>query len=80
MRDYEIRATKLIVAPEGEQVYSEMCTAVEIKDEAAGEFVLVSQTGRTDIGQVAISPEEWPKIRDAIDRMISQCRGVTSDV
>jgi hypothetical protein len=80
MRDYEIRATKLIVAPEGEQVYSEMCTSVEIKDEAAGEFVLVSQTGRTDFGEVAISPEEWPKIRDAIDRMISQCRGGTIDV
>ena len=79
MRDYEIRTIKLIVAPEGEQVYSEMVTSVEIKDEAAGEFVMVSQSGRIDIGQVAISPEEWPTIRDAIDRMISQCRG-TCDV
>jgi hypothetical protein len=75
MRDYEIRATKLIVAPEGEQVYSEMVTSVEIKDEAAGEFVMVSQSGRTDIGKIAISPEEWPALRDAINRMISQCRG-----
>ena len=75
MRDYEIRATKLIVAPECEQIYSEMVTSVEIKDEAAGEFVMVSQSGRTDIGQIAISPEEWPTIREAIDRMIAQCRG-----
>jgi hypothetical protein len=75
MRDYEIRATKLIVAPEGEQVFSEMCTSVEIKDEAAGEFVMLSQSGRTDLGKIAISPEEWPALRDAIDRMIAQCRG-----
>ncbi len=75
MRDYEIRATKLVVAPKGEEVYFEMATSVEIKDEAAGEFVMVSQSGRTDIGQIAISPEEWPALKDAIDRMIAQCRG-----
>jgi hypothetical protein len=74
MRDYEIRTTKLVVAPRGDQVYSEMATSVEIKDEAAGEFVMVSQSGRTDIGQLAIDIDEWPALRDAIDRMIAQCR------
>jgi len=75
MRDYEIRATKLVVAPKGEEVYSEMCTFVELTDEAAGEFVMVSQSGRTDLGKIAISPEEWPALKDAINRMILQCRG-----
>jgi len=75
MRDYEIRTTKLVVSPKGEEVYSEMCTFVELTDEAAGEFVMVSQSGRTDIGKIAISPEEWPALRDAINRMIAQCRG-----
>jgi len=75
MRDYEIRAIKLIVSPVGEDIFSEMVTCVEIQDEAAGEFVIVSQTGRDDIGRIAISPEEWGKIRDAIDEQISQCRG-----
>ena len=74
MRDYEIRTTKMVVAPRGDQVYSEMATWVEVKDEARGEFVMLTQSGRTDTGQIAISPDEWPSIRVAIDRMIAQCR------
>ena len=75
MRDYEIRTTKLVVAPRGDQVYSEMATWVEVKDEAGGEFVMLTQSGRTDVGQIAIDTDEWPALRDAIDRMIAQCRG-----
>lgn len=75
MREYETRAIKLTVGPVGADLFSEMITSVEIKDEAAGEFVVVSQIGRTDIGQIAISPEEWKKVRDAIDEQIAQCRG-----
>ena len=75
MRDYEIRTTKLVVAPRGDQVYSEMATWVEVKDEARGEFVMLTQSGRTDAGQIAIDTDEWPALRDAIDRMIAQCRG-----
>ena len=75
MRDYEIRTTKLVVAPQGDQVYSEMATWVEVKDEASCEFVMLTQSGRTDNGQIAISPEEWPELRSAIDRMIAVCRG-----
>jgi hypothetical protein len=74
MRDYEIRTTKLVVAPRGDQVYSEMATWVEVKDEAGGEFVMLTQSGRTDTGQIAIDVDEWPALRDAIDRMIAQCR------
>ena len=74
MRDYEIRTTKLVVAPRGDQVYSEMATWVEVKDEARGEFVMLTQSGRTDAGQIAIDTDEWPALRDAIDRMIAQCR------
>jgi hypothetical protein len=75
MRKFEVRTTKLVVAPKGEQVFSEMATWVEIKDDAAGEFVMVTQSGRTDVGQIAIDTDEWPALRDAIDRMIAQCRG-----
>lgn len=74
MRKFEVRTTKLVVAPKGEQVFSEMATWVEIKDDAAGEFVMVTQSGRTDVGQIAIDVDEWPALRDAIDRMIAQCR------
>lgn len=51
-----------------------MATTVEIIDEAAGEFVVVEQHGRTGIGKIMINPEEWPAIRRAIDRMIRECR------
>lgn len=51
-----------------------MATTVAICDEAAGEFVEVTQHGRVDIGKIQINPEEWPSLREAIDRMIKACR------
>jgi hypothetical protein len=33
----------------------------------------VEQSGRTDLGKIAINPGEWPAIRDAIDRMFAVC-------
>ena len=36
----------------------------------------VEQAGRTDVGKIAINPEEWPAIREAIDSMIAQCGDV----
>lgn len=73
-KHYEIRTTALTVAPEGEPTFSEMATTVAICDEAAGEFVEVTQHGRVDIGKIQINPEEWPVIREAIDRLIYECR------
>lgn len=74
MTTYEIRTTAMTVAPVGQATYSEMATEIEICDEAAGEFVIVSQHGRIDIGKIMINPEEWPSLRSAIDRMIKACR------
>jgi len=71
---YESRVTAITVAPENEPVFSEMATTVSIEDEAAGEFVVVEQVGRTDIGKIGIEPEQWPALRAAIDQMIAQCR------
>ena len=71
---YETRVAKLVVLPVGQATYSEMATEIEICDEAAGEFVEVAQHGRVDIGKIQINPEEWPSLREAIDRMIKACR------
>lgn len=71
---YETRVTALVVLPVGQPTFSEMATTVEICDEAAGEFVEVKQRGRIDIGKIQINPEEWPALRDAIDRLIAECR------
>ena len=71
---YETRTTSVTVYPEGESMYSEMATKIEIADEAAGEFVEVSQSGMSDIGKIAINPEEWEELREAISSMIQVCR------
>jgi len=73
---YDIRTTCVTVAPEREPLFSEMATKVQIVDEAAGEYVEVCQSGREDLGKIAISSEEWPALRDAIDMMIKDCREV----
>lgn len=72
--DYETRTLSILVAPKDQPTFSEYATEIKIVDEAAGEFLEVSQTGRTDLGKIAINPEEWPTLRDAIDRMMKECR------
>ena len=59
-----------------EPVFSEQATHIEIDDEAAGEFIKVSQEGgHTDIAKfVTFDREEWIVVRDAIDCMMNQCR------
>ncbi len=73
---YETRVTQMFVLPKTEPIFSEMATQVSIVDEAAGEYVEVKQTGRTDLGKIAIDPEEWPMLKCAIDTLIAECRGV----
>lgn len=68
---YEQRITSITVAPAGDGTYSDDATRIDLIDEGAGEFVSVEQ----DSGSVRIDPEEWPAIREAIDRMIAEARG-----
>lgn len=74
MTNYETRTTSMTVAPKGEPLFSEQATAVTIVDESGGEFVEVCQSGRSDLGKIAINPEEWPALREAIQVMIENCR------
>lgn len=71
---YETRVTRLTVVPQGEPIYGELATHVEIVDEAAGEFVEISKTTLVGREVVGIDPVEWPALRDAIQKMISECR------
>lgn len=78
MKQYDIITTRLTVVPEGEPIYSEMATHVEMQDEAAGPFVELIQVGK--IGEagrnvVRIDAGEWPAIRGAIDQMIDDLIG-----
>jgi hypothetical protein len=71
--EYQTHAMSLIVKPKGETIFSEMATTVRIESEGDGCYVEVEQSGRTDLGKIAINPGEWPAIRDAIDRMFAVC-------
>jgi len=64
------RQTKWTVYPEGDEnkLYSEHATYIEIVDESGGEFVEVTQSGKT----VQINPEEWPEIWNTIGIAIKQ--------
>ena len=68
----QARVTRIVVVPSDEPIYSERATTVEITDEAAGEFVEVSQ----EVGKIQLSPEEWPALRRAINRLVRDCRDV----
>lgn len=70
MSEYRRIVTAFVVVPENEPIYSERATQIKIEDEAAGPFVVVSQ----EEGRIAIDPEEWPAIRDAIETMMARAK------
>lgn len=75
--DYEVRVLKVMVAMPGEAIFSETATTVEIVDEAAGEYVKVSQSKyeKDDETQyIHFSTDEWPAIKSAVDFMVNECR------
>lgn len=74
MSKYIQKITKITVLPENDPIFSELATTIEIDDEAAGEYVRVVQYHRHDDGTVCFDREEWPVIRDAIDKLIAECR------
>jgi hypothetical protein len=75
MKKPETRVTQLVVCPPCEPLFTEMATTLQIKDESAGEFVEISQSG-PELGKIWINPEVWPAVRAAINRLIRQCRDV----
>jgi hypothetical protein len=72
---YVHRVVELAVGPEGCDLCDAAVTRVRIEDEAAGEFVVVTQQRDDNSNQnIAIAHDEWPAIMDAIDRMVKACR------
>ena len=51
---------------------SETATEIEIVDEGAGDFVTVYQDASTKNGLVAITPEEWPTLKIAIEAALAE--------
>lgn len=69
---YETRTMQVIVVPEGYDSFSEYATSITIVDEGDGEFLEMQQHREQD--KIKIDKNEWPAIRDAIDKMIGECR------
>lgn len=75
MKPYIERVIKVVVLPDGEPIFSEHATEIEIQDEAGGEFVVVRQTyGSEGKNEIRLTDEEWPMVRAAIDRMMARCQ------
>ena len=51
---------------------SEQATEIEIVDEGAGDFVTLYQDTSTKNGLVAITPEEWPTLKNAIEAALAE--------
>jgi hypothetical protein len=72
---YETRTLKIAVCIKGEAIFHEGTTEIEIVDEAAGEFLKITQSNEeVEPGVIKIDPHEWPMLKAAIDRMIKECR------
>ena len=77
--EYEARITRVTVLPKNDDLCSERATEISIEDEYGGEFVVVRQNGNHALnGEVRIDPEEWPKLWEEIDRMVSRCSQIKS--
>jgi hypothetical protein len=73
--EYETRILKIAVGVKGEPIFHEGATEIEIVDEAAGEFLKVTQSAEeVEPGTIWIDPTEWTHIRAAIDKMVKECR------
>jgi len=74
-RQIESRPRAWIVAPMGHPQYSEQVTHVDIEDDAGGEFVVVRQsTDEHGPQRVSFDPDEWPVLRQTIDKAMAICR------
>ena len=74
MKELISRVIAMAVLPKDEPIFSERCTEIKIIDESGGEFIEVSQHGHVELGKIQIAPEEWPALRETIERMIAECR------
>lgn len=59
----------LVILPKGDSLFSERAIIVGMEDDAGGPYVVVKQ----ERGEIALDPEEWPLVREAIERMLRSC-------
>lgn len=73
--DYEARVLEILVAPKGENIFCEAGTTIRIEDEAAGEFISVSQDSEFNKpGEIRWDKEEWEVMKKSLNYMFNQLR------
>ncbi len=71
--NYHTRVTRLTISQPGEPIFSDQTIHIEIEDEAAGEYVKISQQSDHRDAQdqsVCITPDEWPAVFDAVESLL----------
>ena len=72
---YQTRTLKIAVGVKGEPIFHEGATEIEIIDEAAGEFLKITQSmDNVEPGVIKIDPHEWPMLKAGINKMMKECR------
>ena len=77
MKDYQIRTTRIHILPKGDALFSPFATAIEIEDEAAGEYLKITQQADTDESmnqQICIDPEDWEILKTGIEMMLQMIK------
>jgi hypothetical protein len=73
---YVVRTMQWAVYPARESSWmSDFMTSIEVQDEGAGEFLVLKQpfaAKELSDGGIAITPEEWPTLRAAIEAAFAE--------
>jgi hypothetical protein len=75
MTKFTTRTLKVIVMPEGDPIYSERSTTIEIDDLAAGEFIVIRQNfGDDKEHKLCFDREDWSAVKVAVDEIFKTLR------
>lgn len=67
--DCETLLASIVIKPKGSMIFSAEATTVALDDECGWMFVTVEQSDN----KISITKDEWPHIRDSIERLLELC-------
>lgn len=69
------KITSITICPDHGFMASEYSTVISIDDKGIGEFIRITQPYAEDQSEgICLTKEEWPKIKNAIEKMIKNCK------
>lgn len=69
---YITRTTSIAVVPESQPLFSEQATKISITDEGGGEYITITQSGYTDENKISLEANEWPTIKEGIEKLLTE--------